>query len=232
MAAPANERAALLAAMQGGGQTFHAGPDGRPVAGESSGLRSAPGTVQVGPNAGEKAAQIAAAQKAAEFAADQRRAGFDVDQAAAKAGAEVAAKSTAERADARAKSTVEQDSALAVYEAAMGGLTDSLKGTPTGPIVGRAPALTSGQQIADGGVAAIAPVLKQLFRSAGEGVFTDKDQELLIRMIPTRQDTPAARDFKLKNIDTIVRAKLRNATPKAAAAGGDSARRKALLDKY
>jgi hypothetical protein len=54
----------------------------------------------------------------------------------------------------------------------------------------------------------MAPVLKQLFRAAGEGVFTDKDQELLIQMIPTRETNPEARKAMLDNIDAIVRAKL------------------------
>jgi hypothetical protein len=54
----------------------------------------------------------------------------------------------------------------------------------------------------------MAPVLKQLFRSSGEGTFTDKDQDLLMEMLPTRKDKPEARAAKLANIDAIVRAKL------------------------
>lgn len=65
--------------------------------------------------------------------------------------------------------------------------------------------------MAEGSVAAMAPVLKQLFRTAGEGTFTDKDQQLLVSMLPTRTDTPAARQFKMTNIDNIVRAKLQAA---------------------
>lgn len=37
MSVPAGERATLLAAMQGGGQTFHPGPNGQPVSGPSAG---------------------------------------------------------------------------------------------------------------------------------------------------------------------------------------------------
>jgi hypothetical protein len=54
----------------------------------------------------------------------------------------------------------------------------------------------------------MAPILKQLFRGAGEGTFTNQDQELLIAMLPTRKDTPEARIIKVQNIDAIVRAKL------------------------
>jgi hypothetical protein len=81
-------------------------------------------------------------------------------------------------------------------------------GLGSGPIVGRLPATTATQQTAEGAVSAMAPVLKQIFRVAGEGTFTDKDQELLLRMVPTRADEPAAREAKFQNIDNIIRAKL------------------------
>lgn len=103
--------------------------------------------------------------------------------------------------------------AFEVYQTAITGLSSGLQGTNTGPIAGRMPAWTSGQQIADGTIAAMAPVLKQLFRGAGEGTFTDKDQELLMEMLPTRKDEPEARKAKLANIDAIVQAKLGMAAP-------------------
>lgn len=99
-------------------------------------------------------------------------------------------------------------SALDVYEKAKQGLLTGLQETATGPLIGKLPAITSKQQTAQGGVAAMAPVLKQLFRAAGEGVFTDRDQQLLIEMIPTRETNPEARRAMLENIDAIVRAKL------------------------
>jgi hypothetical protein len=98
--------------------------------------------------------------------------------------------------------------ALDVYNTGMGALASAMTNAYTGPIVGLMPAMTADAQIADGAVAAMGPVLKQMFRSAGEGVFTDKDQELLMGMLPTRKDLPEARAAKLKNIDAIVRAKL------------------------
>ena len=103
-----------------------------------------------------------------------------------------------------------------LYQTARQGLLDGLRGTNTGPIMGRVPAFTSGQQIAQGGVAAMAPVLKQLFRVAGEGVFTDRDQQLLLDMIPTRTANPDAITTQMENIDNIVRAKLRMTGPGAA----------------
>jgi hypothetical protein len=105
-------------------------------------------------------------------------------------------------------STTSVDNALNLYETAREGLLSGLEGSRTGPFAGRIPAVTEAQQTAEGGVSAMAPVLKQLFRVAGEGVFTDRDQEILIRMIPTRTDHPEARRKKIANIDSIVKAKL------------------------
>lgn len=106
--------------------------------------------------------------------------------------------------------------AARVYEQGMAGAMQGLAGASTGPVVGRLPALTADQQIAEGGVSAMAPVLKQMFRTAGEGSFTDKDQDLLMAMLPTRKDSPEARDVKAANVDDIVRAKLGMPAPQKA----------------
>lgn len=98
--------------------------------------------------------------------------------------------------------------ALSVYETAMGSLIEGLKLPITGAIVGRLPALTANQQIADGASAIMAPVLKQIFRVAGEGTFTDRDQELLMEMVPTRKDEPEARRTKIDFINSVINAKL------------------------
>lgn len=94
------------------------------------------------------------------------------------------------------------------YKVGMLNLEKALEKTTTGPVAGRAPALTTEQQTAEGAIASMAPVLKQLFRSAGEGAFTDYDQKLLLDMMPTRADTPQARKQKIQNINEIVEAKL------------------------
>ena len=98
--------------------------------------------------------------------------------------------------------------AFNLYQAASKGLISSLEKTTTGPVVGRLPAYTSSQQTADSAVAAMAPVLKQLFRVAGEGVFTDRDQALLMKMVTDRTIRPEARKDVMKNVDNIIRAKL------------------------
>lgn len=121
---------------------------------------------------------------------------------------EAEAKAGIERASKKQGIQDDNNRTFNMYESAMGGVIEGLGGSSTGPLIGRLPAITSNQQIAEGSVSAIAPVLKQLFRAAGEGTFTDKDQELLMAMIPTRTDTPAARNWKIRNIDAIVRQKL------------------------
>lgn len=132
-----------------------------------------------------------------------------------------------------------KEQALNLYETAREGLMSGLEGSFTGPVAGKIPAITSAQQVAEGGVAAMAPVLKQLFRVAGEGTFTDKDQELLLNMVPTRKDNKDAARMKIANIDRIVKAKLgigqqeagvsptaRNAAAPAAPAAGETQTRR------
>ena len=139
-------------------------------------------------------AAIDAAQRQQTFTADQNR-----QEREAKA---------ALKGPNSAQAVTERQRTLDVYTQARNGLIQALGGTETGPLAGRAPAFTTEQQVGEGAVAAMAPVLKQLFRSSGEGTFTDKDQELLLRMVPTRTDRPEARKAKLANIDRIISAKL------------------------
>ena len=109
-----------------------------------------------------------------------------------------------------------------MYEQARTGLLSALDSTVTGPFAsgfGFMPALTADQQKAEGAVSAMAPVLKQLFRVAGEGTFTDRDQALLLEMVPTRKDRPEAAAWKIQNIDNIVRAKLGIPQPAPGAEG-------------
>lgn len=98
--------------------------------------------------------------------------------------------------------------AYAAFQAGVSSLTGAMDKTETGPLMGRLPAVTSAQQTAEGAEATMAPVLKQLFRDAGEGTFTDSDQALLMKMVPNRKDHPEARKAKIEMIDGIVRAKL------------------------
>jgi hypothetical protein len=124
------------------------------------------------------------------------------------AGAVTAAKNEATAKVKEAGKEKSNDMAWDVYNSSMSNLATAMRGTETGPVVGFIPAMTANQQIAEGAVAVMAPILKQMFRSAGEGTFTDKDQDMLMGMLPTRKDLPEAREAKIIAIDSIVRAKL------------------------
>jgi hypothetical protein len=125
--------------------------------------------------------------------------------------------------DAQAQAAI-NSKAYQVWSTAAQGLAAGLQGTRTGPISGRITALTPEAQIGDAAVAATAPALKQLFRTAGEGTFTDRDQQMLLDMVPTRQTHPEARKAILKNIDAIIKSKLGiedSGTPSAGPKVGD-----------
>jgi hypothetical protein len=98
--------------------------------------------------------------------------------------------------------------AFETFNVAMSGLQSGLEGTSTGYVQGKLPTFTESQQVAEGAISAMAPILKDLFRGAGEGAFTNYDQELLLKMVPTRSDQAGARAAKINNINAIVQAKL------------------------
>ena len=114
------------------------------------------------------------------------------------------AKSETERDSKR----IELDTTYNLYKVARDELASALKGARTGPIAGSVTALLPEDQNAESAVAAMAPVLKQLFRAAGEGTFTKDDQAILMAMLPTRKTLPEARDEAFRRIDAIVEAKL------------------------
>mgnify|MGYP000583776319 CR=1 FL=1 len=101
------------------------------------------------------------------------------------------------------------EAALEVYEIGVKQLADSLGKTTQGPIASIFTSLTDEARAADGAVSIMLPVLKAMFRSSGEGTFTDKDQELLEAMLPTRKDNPKTAQSKLLMVDAVVQAKLR-----------------------
>jgi hypothetical protein len=102
--------------------------------------------------------------------------------------------------------------ALDVYTGAMSNLTKALDNTITGPFIGLTPGLTANAQIADGAVAMLLPLMKDVFRGAGEGTFTEGDQKILTNLIPTRSTLKEARAAQIQAIDTIIRSKLSEET--------------------
>ena len=125
-------------------------------------------------------------------------------RAAAQAGGSEAGKSEQEKKALQ----VQNDKTWQIWQTAISGLEESLGNTATGRIAGLLPAITSNQQIADQAIAIMAPVLKNIFRESGEGVFTDRDQEILIDMIPDRGSNPDTIAYAINAINDIVAAKL------------------------
>lgn len=125
------------------------------------------------------------------------------------AGRRTTAIETAKQQAEKDKAIEEGQKTFRVFSLALDNLSQSLGATSlSGPVAGRIPATTSASQIADAAKAIMLPTLKQIFRQAGEGVFTDKDQEALEAMLPRRQQTREAQMANIDAIEIIVRAKL------------------------
>ena len=98
-------------------------------------------------------------------------------------------------------------------EFAFNNLATTLKSTgQTGILFGNLPAMTSAAQIADQAMRLVFPILKDLNRGPGEGVFTDKDAEALIGMLPTRSMNKDVAAQALDNVKNLMMLKLRNPT--------------------
>lgn len=120
---------------------------------------------------------------------------------------------------------------LAIYNNSMSNLTKALDNTITGPFIGLTPALTANAQIADGAIAMMLPLMKDVFRGAGEGTFTEGDQKILTDMIPTRSDGAEARRTKIMFIDELIRARLTTAPVAEAQPSGLSEAEQAELQQ-
>lgn len=176
-------------------------PTPRVVAGSTAGMLPVPQVTPPRPNisVGPMAGLSPAGQRDVTKAARDAEIAAQLDSA----------KKQEENRIAEVQKNKDLERTMKTYVAARDGLMSGMEATMfTGPIMGRNFPLTGGQQEAEGGMAAMVPVLKQIFRVAGEGNFTDRDQEALMKMVPTRADTPESRAAKLANIDNIISAKL------------------------
>jgi hypothetical protein len=165
-----------------------------------------------------------AGAKAEEATEAELRVQAGLGDAPSKADVEADVTTAKARASAQVKAEEEKRVHTITYGAFKTGMddyADALEGTMAGFFEGRLPAVTASQQIADGSKSVMLPLLKQLFRSAGEGVFTDKDQELLEGMLPTRKDEPAAQVSKLNMVNTVVAMKLGLPPPPPLRFGGE-----------
>lgn len=73
---------------------------------------------------------------------------------------------------------------------------------------GLAPAVFSDDRLFDGAIAILRPTIKDVVRGAGEGTFTEGDQVVLDKMMPTRVDSPEVRMSKMQMLDGFIRTKL------------------------
>jgi hypothetical protein len=122
--------------------------------------------------------------------------------------------------------------AFQTYRAALGQLERAASQTATNPIAGAFPALSANAQIMEGAISTMAPLLKDVFRQAGEGTFTDKDQEILLKMVPTRSDHPEASKAKLQMIDNIISSKLQQQGAQNAGDKQPVVKKQSYEDKY
>jgi hypothetical protein len=115
--------------------------------------------------------------------------------------AQQTAKDQAEAAATKAK----LNKALTVYSGASNRLMKSLGETETGPIIGLIPAVTGNAKTAERVINQMGPVLKSVFRQAGEGAWTNFDQIALMEIAADRTLEPEARVKVMGALDALVR---------------------------
>jgi hypothetical protein len=115
--------------------------------------------------------------------------------------AQQTAKDQAEAAATKAK----LNKALTIYSGASNRLMKSLGETETGPIIGLIPAVTGNAKTAERVINQMGPVLKSVFRQAGEGAWTNFDQIALMEIAADRTLEPEARVKVMGALDALVR---------------------------
>lgn len=120
------------------------------------------------------------------------------------------------------------------FNLALNEVEGSLSKISTGSISGYIPNITTDRKVAEGAIALMAPVLKDIFRSAGEGTFTKDDQEVLMRMLPDKHDTEESARVKIANVRKIVASKLGQniSQPGDTQSGGNEPSDDELLNLY
>jgi len=103
---------------------------------------------------------------------------------------------------------IEIDRKYNAFDVAMTAVEEAFSKTNTGPISGRLRSAGRDNRKAKAAAALLQPALKDMFRSAGEGTFTDSDQKILLDLAPTIYDDDDVARFKMQKIREIVSAKL------------------------
>jgi len=102
----------------------------------------------------------------------------------------------------------ETDKTLGAFDEGMRAVSKAFGEATTGPVVGMFPTISEAGQDLNSSVASLAPLLKGLFRTAGEGTFTDKDQELLLAMVPNEKMDKGPAQNAINRIYSIVYQKM------------------------
>lgn len=114
-----------------------------------------------------------------------------------------------DKAEVKAETKRQEDlKAYEVYQVAMGNLKQAFSEINSGPISGRIWGAAGDHQTAQGMRDQMAPVLKKMFREAGEGTFTDGDRIALMAMLPETTDSEEAVSAKMTAMDQLVTSKL------------------------
>lgn len=133
-----------------------------------------------------------------------------LDPAQGKAAVETAVVTAREEAQAQAEQKAQEkknEKAANVYKQGMKNLYKGLSGAKmTGQLMGRMAPFTAPDQVADNAKAIMLPILKQAVRQKGEGVFTDKDAEAILALIPDRINNQAAIAPIMSNVNDYMSA--------------------------
>ena len=102
----------------------------------------------------------------------------------------------------------DQQRTFSAYRTAMDNVLSAAGNTDTGPLIGRLPALSTNQQLLQGAIDILKAQLKAIIRIAGEGNWSDKDQQMVDNMALSRTDTAEAFQLKAAQLDAYLMARL------------------------
>lgn len=120
--------------------------------------------------------------------------------------------------------------AMEVYETGIRGVVEAFGNASTGPVVGLLPAIGKDERVLEAAISIMRPIVKDAVRSAGEGTFTDRDQELIDSLLPTRRDTKETAAKKIELLDNFMRSKLSVAPEQKASAQNADNRQGQLIE--
>jgi hypothetical protein len=141
--------------------------------------------------------------------AETGKTGIVAESKAAIKGAEEVAKLNAKILDENSSN----ERILETVESSLEDLEGAFNNALTGPIVGLGPSITKPAQALDLAHATVSAILKQVFKVAGEGNFSDSDQKLLLGLIPDKRTDRSVAIAQKNLIREIVKSKISNRNP-------------------